>query len=136
MVDVIHNLPRSQRRGFLLDALASVANDGRILCKDMPTSPRRVAWNAGHDLALTRELVHVEPIDNVVGWAGEVGFDIVHTRVVFRRSRVRSLRIQAAVVEVAVGAHTSCPGNIRGVLPHSTRTAKPQTLFKFKAKLN
>lgn len=77
LVDVMHHVPLAQRRRFLLDALARVGHQGRLVLKDMCHRPAwRVAWNWLHDLLLARQWVHVMPLDEMLGWAREAGFEV------------------------------------------------------------
>lgn len=80
MIDVIHHVPKMARRTFVQAALARVEKNGCFLYKDMCSKPLwRVAWNAFHDLVLARQLVHVEPLENIIAWAREVGFEPIKT---------------------------------------------------------
>ncbi len=75
MIDVLHHVPKTLREEFVSEALERVKPDGRFVYKDMVAAPWwRVAWNQVHDLILARQLVHVEPMENVVRWANSKGF--------------------------------------------------------------
>jgi 2-polyprenyl-3-methyl-5-hydroxy-6-metoxy-1,4-benzoquinol methylase len=75
MVDVLHHVPRASRRQMIEAALARVTAGGLFIYKDMCRRPvfRRL-WNQLHDLILARQLVSVEPIEHVLGWAAAAGF--------------------------------------------------------------
>jgi 2-polyprenyl-3-methyl-5-hydroxy-6-metoxy-1,4-benzoquinol methylase len=75
MVDVLHHVPGPLRRRTIEAALALVAAGGLFIYKDMCRRPvLRRLWNQMHDLVLTRQVVAVEPIEHVLGWAASAGF--------------------------------------------------------------
>jgi SAM-dependent methyltransferase len=75
MIDVLHHLPGGLRQAFVHKALERTAANGRFVFKDMALVPAwRAAWNSLHDLALARQLVRIEPLDNVIRWAAQCGF--------------------------------------------------------------
>ena len=75
MVDVLHHVPRALRRQMIEAALTRVAAGGLFIYKDMCRRPvLRRLWNQLHDLMLARQLVSVEPIEHVLGWATAAGF--------------------------------------------------------------
>jgi 2-polyprenyl-3-methyl-5-hydroxy-6-metoxy-1,4-benzoquinol methylase len=75
MVDVLHHVPRPLRRQMTEAALARVADGGLFIYKDMCRRPMlRRLWNQMHDLILAGQLVSVEPIEHVLGWASAAGF--------------------------------------------------------------
>ena len=75
MVDVLHHVPRPLRRPMIEAALARVGAGGRFIYKDMCRRPvPRRLWNQVHDLLLARQVVFVEPIEHVLGWAAAAGF--------------------------------------------------------------
>lgn len=75
MIDVLHHVPRALRRQMIEAALARVAAGGLFIYKDMCRRPvLRRWWNQMHDLLLARQMVSVEPIEHVLGWAAAAGF--------------------------------------------------------------
>jgi 2-polyprenyl-3-methyl-5-hydroxy-6-metoxy-1,4-benzoquinol methylase len=75
MVDVLHHVPPAARRDLVFAALARVVPGGLFIYKDMCRRPLfRRLWNQLHDLVLARQLVAVEPIENVVDWIARAGF--------------------------------------------------------------
>jgi 2-polyprenyl-3-methyl-5-hydroxy-6-metoxy-1,4-benzoquinol methylase len=75
MIDVLHHIPQAARQAMIEAALGRVAPGGLFIYKDMCRRPvLRRLWNQLHDLILARQLVVVEPIENVIGWVTASGF--------------------------------------------------------------
>jgi 2-polyprenyl-3-methyl-5-hydroxy-6-metoxy-1,4-benzoquinol methylase len=79
MIDVMHHVPPSFQREFLLTACRHVRPGGLLIYKDMC---RRPLWRAGanrlHDLVLARQWIHYLPIAQVEQWAGEAAMHLMH----------------------------------------------------------
>lgn len=74
MVDVMHHIPLPIREAFFSTCASRVRPGGRLVYKDMNERPRlSAAVNTLHDLVLARQLIHHEPVQNVVDWAASCG---------------------------------------------------------------
>src|SRR6266576_3469231 len=72
MIDVMHHVPPSFQKEFLLTACRHVRPSGLLIYKDMCRRPRwRAAANRLHDLVLARQWINYLPISQVELWAGE-----------------------------------------------------------------
>ncbi|MBO0898983.1 methyltransferase domain-containing protein [Cellulomonas sp. zg-ZUI22] len=89
VVDVLYLLPADAQRRLLLAAAEQVAPGGRLVVKEMGTSPRwKVAWNRWQETLSVRVLRITEgsttftfvPPDVVAGWLRDAGLAVTATR--------------------------------------------------------
>lgn len=94
LVDVMHHLPGAIRRDVARRASARVAPGGLFLYKDMCRRPAwRRAMNRLHDLAMARQWIDEEPIDNIEAWAREDGMELVRAERINRWWYGHDLRV-------------------------------------------
>ncbi|RYZ92197.1 MAG: methyltransferase domain-containing protein, partial [Proteobacteria bacterium] len=67
MIDVLHHIPVSQQKDFVIEAAARVAPGGILIYKDMARNPLFYALaNRMHDLVLAQQWIHYAPFEEVV----------------------------------------------------------------------
>ncbi len=94
VVDVLYLLPADAQRRLLTAAAAQVAPGGRLLVKEMGTSPAwKATWNRWQETLSVRVLRITEgsrtftfvPPDVMAGWLREAGLTVTATRLDARR---------------------------------------------------
>ncbi len=77
LIDVMHHLPRRMRPLSIAKAASALRPGGLLVYKDMARAPfwKRLA-NRLHDLALAKQWIHEEPLENVKRWAAEAGLTL------------------------------------------------------------
>jgi SAM-dependent methyltransferase len=79
MVDVLHHIPVAEQEGAIALVGARAGPGGLFLYKDMAYRPAWRRWaNLGHDLLLSRQLVHHVPVERVEAWAARQGLRLEH----------------------------------------------------------
>ncbi len=81
MIDVMHHVDPSARRGLIAQAASRVRDGGRFIYKDMVDRPRWRAWaNQAHDLVMARQIIRYCPVEDVEAWAREAGLTLEHSK--------------------------------------------------------
>lgn len=85
LVDVLHHVPKEDRRAMVEGAAGRLRPGGRLVVKEMAPRPFHGALgNRLHDLVLTGEWVSYQPMEEVAAWAAGRGLAAA-PRIHFRR---------------------------------------------------
>ncbi len=94
LVDVMHHVPWSERRGLLKDLFGRVRPGGVFVYKDIAQKPRWAAMaNFLHDLILTGERVRLSPVADIEAVAADSGMRLTKSRKMFRLWYCHELRV-------------------------------------------
>lgn len=78
VVDVMHHVPTAARRSIIDLAMERLVPGGVLIYKDMVRRPLwRATANRLHDLALARQWIRYEPVENVEAWARARGGELI-----------------------------------------------------------
>jgi len=79
LIDVLHHIPPHLQEDFLLAAWQRVRPGGRLVYKDMASSPKLHALaNRLHDLLLARQVIHYFPLDSASARLVSTGGTVLH----------------------------------------------------------
>ena len=79
LIDVLHHVRPEEQEQYLLRALSLVRRGGRLIYKDMASSPWWAAWgNRLHDLILARQWIWYFPSENVHDAVRKAGASVRH----------------------------------------------------------
>ena len=78
LIDVLHHIPRSSQKDFLILAMSKVRKGGTLVYKDMCMHPWwKAQANRIHDLVIARELINYVPVATVEHWGRLNGMHVV-----------------------------------------------------------